>query len=71
MIPPLRSLLVAIWVASVAGTVVIVGLSAGYYSWSTFAVAGIVGLALGIPGGLINWAYLRPERAQQAGLFRF
>lgn len=70
MIPPLRTLLVTLWVACIAGALVIAGLSLGYYGWRTFAVAAAGGLLVGLPAGLANWAYLRPNRARAAGLRR-
>ncbi|WP_225029511.1 hypothetical protein [Xinfangfangia pollutisoli] len=67
MIPPLRTLLIALWVACVAGAAVIAGLVLGYYSWATFAVAGVAGLLIGVPAALANWVHLRPKRAQDLG----
>lgn len=67
MIPPLRTLLVALWVACVAGAAVIVGLALGYYSWATFAVAAGAGLLIGVPAALANWVHLRPNRAKELG----
>jgi hypothetical protein len=70
VIPPLRTWLITIWVTSLAGAVVIAGLAAAHYSWHTFAVAGVLGLIIGVPAGLANWAYLRPKRAREVGLVR-
>jgi predicted Abi (CAAX) family protease len=70
VIPPLRTWLIAVWVTSLAGAVVIAGLAAGFYSWHTFAIAGVIGLIIGVPAGLANWAYLRPKRAREVGLVR-
>lgn len=70
MIPPLRALLITLWVACVGGAVVIAGLALGHYSWMTFAVGGVAGLVLGIPLALANWVWLRPNAARRAGLTR-
>ena len=68
MLPPLRTLLVSLWVACLAGAVVIAGLVLGQYSWTTFFLAGIIGLLVGIPAGLANWVWLRPDKAQRTGV---
>lgn len=70
MPPPLRSLLIALWVTCLGGAVVVVGLSLGYYSWGVFAIGAIVGLAVGIPAALLTWARLRPNRAAETGFPR-
>ena len=67
MLPLLRIMLVHLWVACIAGAVVIAGLVMGYVNAATFIWAAVIGLALGIPGGLLNWAYLRPNRLRQIG----
>lgn len=67
MVPYLRLVLLHVWVASVAGAALIVGLAMGYYSVATFVLAGVIGLALGVPAALLNWAWLRPNRARQLG----
>lgn len=59
MFPPLRTLMVALWVSSLAGAVVIAGLSLGYVSWQVFALAGIFGLGIGVPAGLWNAGYIK------------
>jgi len=68
MFPHLRLLLVSLWTSSIAGVVVIAGLTLGYYTWQTFLWAVIAGLVLGVPAALANWAYLRPNRAREVGL---
>jgi hypothetical protein len=68
MFPHLRFLLVSLWTSSIAGAVLIAGLSMGYYGWSTFLWAGLIGLLIGVPAGLFNWAYLRPNRSRETGL---
>lgn len=50
--PILRSTMIPVAVGSIAGAVVIVGLTLGFYSGPLFVVAGLLGLALGIPAGL-------------------
>ena len=49
---PLRTIMVALWVSSLAGAALIAFLSAGWVGWMPFVVAGIIGLALGFPAGL-------------------
>lgn len=68
MVPHLRLWLIAIWVSSVAGAVVIAGLVLGHYEWATFLWAAILGLLIGVPAALLNWAHLRPNRARQVGV---
>ena len=70
MFPHLRILLVSLWASCVAGAVVIAGLSQGYYDWLTFAWAVVFGIAIGVPAGLLNWAHLRPKRAQEVRVRR-
>ena len=67
MIPWLRLIIVVIWVSVIAGIVVIAGLAMGQYSAATFHWAGIIGAALGIPAGLLNWIWLRPNRSREIG----
>lgn len=69
MFPHLRLLLIALWTSSVAGAVVTLNLTLGHYTPGTFAWAAVAGLAIGIPAALLNWAYLRPDRARQVGVF--
>ena len=52
MVPPLRSLIVSIWVMCAAGAALIAGMVMGYVDWQVFAVAAVVGLVVGVPGGL-------------------
>ena len=70
MFPHLRLLLISLWTSSIAGTVVIAALTMGFYGWKTFLWAGVVGLVIGVPAALANWAYLRPNRAREVGLIR-
>lgn len=63
----LRLFLIHIWVASIAGAVVIAGLATGHFSVATFVWGGVIGLALGIPAALLNWVYLRPNRSRDIG----
>lgn len=68
MFPHLRLWLIALWTSSVAGAVVILNLSLGHYTVGTFLWAAAAGLVLGVPAALVNWAYLRPNRARQVGV---
>ncbi len=67
MIPYLRLILLHLWVACVAGAALIAALAMGYVSFTAFVWAGVIGLAIGVPGALLNWVYLRPNRARQIG----
>ena len=58
---PLRTLLAVIWVACVAGAIVIFALTFGVMSWKAFAVAGLLGLVIGIPGGLWTARQIKRE----------
>jgi hypothetical protein len=68
MFPHLRVWLIALWCSSVAGAVVILNLSLGQYTLATFLWAAAAGLAIGVPAALLNWVYLRPNRARQVGV---
>ena len=68
MFPHLRLWLITLWTSSDAGTVVILNLSLGHCSVGSFLWAAVAGLAIGIPAALLNWAYLRPNRARQVGV---
>lgn len=68
MFPHLRIWLIALWTSSIAGAVVILNLSLGHYTPGTFLWAAVAGLVIGIPAALLNWAYLRPNRARQVGV---
>ncbi|MDO9640018.1 MAG: hypothetical protein Q7J44_15885 [Pseudotabrizicola sp.] len=57
--PYLRSTVVPLAVAVAAGIVIIAGLTAGYYGWQLFVIAGLVGLATGVPFGLWNVRRMR------------
>ena len=57
--PYLRSTILPLAVGCVAGAVIIAGLTAGYYGWQVFAVAGVVGLLVGVPIGLWNVRRMR------------
>lgn len=67
MVPWLRVILVHLWVGGIAGAVVIAGLTLGQYSAATFVVAGVIGLALGVPAALMNWVWLRPQQSRRIG----
>lgn len=51
----------AIWAVCAAGVVVIAALSLGWTSWVAFAVAGVVGLVVGVPAGIWNARKLRRD----------
>ncbi|MBP9049414.1 MAG: hypothetical protein WAT35_05550 [Tabrizicola sp.] len=68
MFPHLRIWLLTLWTSSIAGAVVITGLTLGHYHWSTFLWAALIGLVIGVPAALLNWAYLRPNRSREVGL---
>ncbi|MFN7223992.1 MAG: hypothetical protein ACK4MS_08235 [Paracoccaceae bacterium] len=57
--PYLRSMMVPLAVGCFAGSTIIAGLTAGFYGWQLFAVAGLVGLAAGVPFGLWNVRRMR------------
>ncbi|MFN3847593.1 MAG: hypothetical protein ACK4RZ_17490 [Paracoccaceae bacterium] len=57
--PYLRSTIVPLAIACFAGAAIIVGLTAGYYGWQLFAVAGVIGVAAGVPFGLWNVRRMR------------
>lgn len=63
----LRMFLIHLWVACIAGVVVIAGLSIGKVDLATFLWAAIIGLVLGVPAALLNWVYLRPNRSREIG----
>ena len=57
--PLIRSTTIPLAVGTVAGAVVITGLTFGYYGWSLFIWAALIGLAAGIPAGLWSARQLR------------
>lgn len=67
MFANLRLVLIHLWVACIAGAVVVAGLVMGYVGIATFIWAAVIGLVLGIPAGLLNWMWLRPNRARSLG----
>ena len=67
MFPWLRVMLVHLWAACIAGTVVTAGLALGYYDPATFVIAALAGVLLGVPAGLLNWIWLRPKRSREIG----
>ncbi len=68
MVPHLRIWLIAIWTTSIAGAAVILGLALGHYEVATFLWSAAAGVVIGVPAGLLNWAYLRPKRSSEVGL---
>lgn len=67
MFPYLRVMIVHLWIACIACVVVSTGLVMGYFSVYTFLWAGILAVVIGVPAGLLNWIYLRPNRSAQMG----
>jgi ABC-type proline/glycine betaine transport system permease subunit len=59
--PYLRSTIVPLSIGCVAGVVVIAGLTAGYYGWQLFVIAGIIGVLIGVPFGI--WSVRRMREA--------
>lgn len=59
MFAPLRTTMVTLWMACIAGTVVVLGLAAGFVSWWLFALAAVIGVVLGAPLGLWNARRMR------------
>jgi hypothetical protein len=66
-LPWLRVWLVGLWVSSIAGAGVIAGLSLGQVNVATFLWSGLAGVVLGVPAGLMNWVWLRPNRSRAVG----
>lgn len=56
-----RLIFIPLWALCIAGVVVTAGLVLGFFTWLTFVVAAIVGLAIGIPVGLWNTKKLRRQ----------
>ena len=52
MLPPLRTLMVALWILCLAGAVLVVLMSIGEVTWISFAISGVLGVILGVPAGL-------------------
>ncbi len=59
MIAPLRTTMVTVWAACIAGAVVTLGLILGQDRWELFVVAGLTGLLAGVPLGLWNVRRMR------------
>lgn len=70
MVFSLRIIVVALWVACVAGAALVAGLVMGEVNSGTFLWSGVIGLVVGVPAGLLNWAWLRPNRARTIGWLR-
>lgn len=64
---PLRMMLIHIWVACIAGAVVIAGLTMGYVGVAVFVWAAVIGVVVGVPAALLNWTYLRPNKSRRIG----
>ncbi|MEC7765174.1 MAG: hypothetical protein VX874_24935 [Pseudomonadota bacterium] len=56
-----RLLFIPLWALCIAGVVVVAGLVLGFFTWLTFLVAAIIGLAIGIPAGLWNTRKVRRD----------
>lgn len=56
-----RLLLIPLWALCVAGAVVIGALALGLVNWMTFAVAGVIGVIVGVPTGVWNARKLRRD----------
>lgn len=67
MLPFLRLFLMGLWAACVAGACITAALALGYVDVGAFVWSGIAGLVIGVPAGLLNWVYLRPNRSRQIG----
>lgn len=52
MVAPLRTIMVSLWVSCLAGAVLVMFLSLGWMTWVSFAIAGLAGIAAGVPAGL-------------------
>lgn len=59
-----RLVLIPLWALCIAGAVVIAFLAMGWYSWAAFALAGLVGLAIGVPVGIWNTKKVRRDDPQ-------
>lgn len=73
MLAPLRTIMVVLWVTSAAGVALVALMSLGAITWVSFAIAGVVGLAVGIPAGLWSARAIKrddpswPPRPKRAG----
>ncbi len=67
MVPYLRLYLVHLWVACIAGAALIAFMALGQINLAAFIWSGLIGLAVGIPAGLLNWAYLRKDKSRRIG----
>ena len=56
-----RLMLGPLWGVCIAGTVLIVCLAAGWYTWRAFALAGVIGVVTAIPLGIWNARKLRRD----------
>ena len=61
---PLRTFMIVLWVACIAGAAVVAALSLGWVGWVPFAASGVLGLVLGIPIGL--WSARRIKKEDPA-----
>ncbi|WP_172330902.1 hypothetical protein [Mangrovicoccus sp. HB161399] len=56
-----RLLLIPLWALCIAGAALTAFLAAGWIGWPAFALAAVLGLVLGIPGGLWNTRKVRRD----------
>ncbi len=58
---PLRTIMIVLWVTSIAGAAVTALLALGWVTWVAFVVSGIVGLGLGFPAGIWTARMIKRE----------
>ncbi|MBR9762040.1 MAG: hypothetical protein GYB53_00505 [Rhodobacteraceae bacterium] len=56
-----RLLFIPLWAMCIAGAVLTAFLAAGWIGWQPFALAAVIGLLLGVPGGLWNTYKVRRD----------
>lgn len=56
-----RFVLSPLWALCIAGALLIAFFSFGWYDWSAFVTAGVVGLIAGVPAGVWNARKLRRD----------
>ena len=56
-----RLVLTPLWALCIAGAFVTAFLAMGWYSWAAFSLAGLVGLAIGVPVGIWNTKKVRRD----------
>ena len=58
---PLRTIMVVLWVTSLAGAALVALMSFGAITWISFVIAGAFGFAVGIPAGLWSARAIKRE----------